>query len=74
MSVEIFGLLTISCGLEDLLRFELLFMKRLDGLLKISNLLWRGTYSSFKVMILRFHMNRKWLWNRRVVLLLLCFF
>jgi len=72
--MEIFGFLTISWGFEDLLSLELLILKRRHSLLKISNLLWRGTYSSFKVIggLLRLHRNRKWLRNRSLLLLLGC--
>ncbi len=74
--MEIFGLLTISWGFEDLLSLELLILKSGHSLLKISNLLWRGTYSSFKVIggILRLYRNRKWLRNRSLLLLLVCFY
>jgi len=70
--VEIFGLLTISCGLEDLLCFELLIFKSGHSFLKISNLLWRGAYGSFKMIadLLRLHRNRERLRNRCLLLLL----
>jgi len=72
--MKIFALLTISWGLEDLFSLELIIFKSRNSLHKISNLLRRGTYSSFKVIsgLLRLHRNRKWLRNRSLLLLLGC--